>query len=271
MAALRGAWFLLEQGPAPACTNMAVDHLLLERALLPGARPVLRLYSWTVPSVTVGYFQDLRRGLDLGAVERRGWPLVRRLTGGRAVLHDREVTYSVVLPPGASRGVKETYAAVAQALLAALERLGVRAGMEHRPRRGQGRGRGSPDCFASVSWCEIAVEGRKLVGSAQRRFHGAALQHGSILLDHGPYAAFGEALSRGAARAPAMTSLAEQLGEAPDRSVVHEALVQGFGRVFGARFQAMPWGPDEENAVVRLVRSRYGRRDWNLVGKASNS
>jgi len=272
---MNATWSLLLSGAGAACTNMAVDQLLLERAGLPDARPVLRLYAWAAPAVTVGYFQDVQRGLDLPALARRGWPVVRRLTGGRAVFHDREMTYSVVLPRGAADGIRETYAVIGRAPLTGLAALGVRAEMEGRPRRGQGRDRRSADCFASVSWCEIVVQGRKLVGSAQRRVGDAVLQQGSILISRENYPAFREVLRRGEGTVGApgdpMTSLAEVLDRIPPPPKVEEAVVGGFEQALGARFEPMAWGQEEENAVVRLVRSRYGRSDWNLLRKASNS
>jgi lipoate-protein ligase A len=155
------------------------ENMERDEALLAGGIPALRFYRWSPPCVSIGYFQNPARDIDLEFLRREGIDLVRRPTGGRAVLHEDEITYAVVLPESLlPAGVVPSYRRLADVFLAALNDLGVRGelkGPEGRPDR-------SGSCFASASAYEITVEGRKVIGSAQVRRNGVVLQHGSILL-----------------------------------------------------------------------------------------
>jgi lipoyl(octanoyl) transferase len=155
---------------------MATDHALLERAATSG-EAVLRIYAWARPTLSFGMHERARVTPD--ALAAYGVDVVRRPTGGRALLHDREVTYSITTP-AAGIGLGESYRAINALLLAALRKLGVQATEANRRARAT-----APDgaaCFAEPNAGELVVGGRKLVGSAQRRDQDALLQHGSILL-----------------------------------------------------------------------------------------
>ncbi|MGI6082354.1 MAG: lipoate--protein ligase family protein [Limnochordia bacterium] len=166
---------------------MAIDEALLETV----RQPVLRLYSWEPGALSLGYFQDART-VDFALCAREGIDVVRRPTGGRAILHDQELTYSIVLPPQhrfTQVGVAESYRLLSGGLLRALTLLGLGAQLAKKP--ASGFGRPSPGqieaglaaaCFDAPSWYELVVGGRKAVGSAQVRRKGALLQHGSIPL-----------------------------------------------------------------------------------------
>ena len=175
MARLR----VLFDGAADGAANMARDRSLLD-AQRPGDDPVLRVYRWDPPAVTIGYNQDLD-DFDADLARAAGYAVVRRPTGGRAILHAQELTYAVV---GASPGpifgdsLHAVYQVVNGALVAFLAGLGYRAEVSDGEARTEARGL---VCFKSAGRYEIAVGGRKLVGSAQRRTGGCFLQHGSIL------------------------------------------------------------------------------------------
>lgn len=173
---LGSRWRLLVSPPADGATNMAVDHALFERAAT-ADDAVLRLYAWTRPTLSLGMHERAR--LDATAVAARGVDVVRRPTGGRALLHHREVTYSVTAPTQ-GRTLGETFRAINALLLDALQRLGVAA--SEAERRGRATAPDGAACFAEPNAGELVVGGRKLVGSAQRRDERALLQHGSILL-----------------------------------------------------------------------------------------
>lgn len=175
------AWRLLDTPPAPGAWNMAVDAALMESVRAGGA-PALRFYRWDPPCLSLGRNQPAAGRYDLDALRAAGVDVVRRPTGGRAVLHDRELTYSVAVAEGALGGPRESYAAVNRALVAGLRRLGVAAALQP----GTGRRAAVPStapCFREPAEGEVVVAGRKLVGSAQWREGGVALQHGSLLLD----------------------------------------------------------------------------------------
>lgn len=174
-------WKLLLTQPLDGPSNMALDEALLERARVSGDY-VFRAYCWTPATLSLGRNQRARGVFD-GASEATGVPVVRRLTGGRAVLHDREVTYSVSGPTAHNESLRETYIMINRILLGALQRLGVRASIATAAATGRFPAPASAPCFELPAPGEIVFQGRKLVGSAQLREDGAFLQHGSILID----------------------------------------------------------------------------------------
>lgn len=187
LAALRALpWRLLRSGPGDGLANMATDLALLDHARRTG-EATLRLYAWERPTLSLGRHERGRGVFDVRALREAGIDLVRRPTGGRALLHDHEVTYAVAAPAAAG-SLGETYRAVNALLRTALHALGVAVDEAARPPRdgltdqSPLRPDGAP-CFAEPSAGELVVDGAKLVGSAQWRDGGAWLQHGSILLE----------------------------------------------------------------------------------------
>ena len=163
--------------------NMAADRRLLD-GHRPGDDPVLRLYRWDPPAITVGYNQNLE-DFDAAAARAAGYDVVRRPTGGRAILHADELTYAVVgSSPGPLFGdsLHAVYMTINRALVAFLAELGLAAEISEGEDRADARGL---VCFRSAGRYEIGVAGRKVVGSAQRRTRGCFLQHGSILAGPG--------------------------------------------------------------------------------------
>lgn len=181
-------WLLLHSPPEDGAFNMALDEALMSRAAEAGAW-ILRVYSWRRPTVSFGRNQLARGGYDLQRLAERQIDVVRRPTGGRAILHHREITYSVVGPVREAGDLRESYARINRLLIAALRTLGVEVSVV--ARHGQPRSLASNEidrpsllpCFHHPSIGEIAFEGRKLIGSAQWRHNDVLLQHGSILLD----------------------------------------------------------------------------------------
>ena len=179
-------WRWIFEGLNTAEWNMAVDTSLLAdcgRGLIP---LTVRFYGWSEPAITIGYSQKAEAELDLKRCRELGIAVVRRPTGGRALLHHRELTYSIVAPMSLapfSRGLKATFGAVSEALLAGLQCLGLRGGLNTGKHKSGSGPRRSPACFASLNHCEITVDGKKLVGSAQKRTAKAFLQHGSVIIE----------------------------------------------------------------------------------------
>ena len=240
--------------------NMALDTAMawgVGEGLVP---PTLRLYRWEPPAVSLGYAQRRTAGLDLAACRRAGLAVVRRPTGGRAVLHAGDLTYAVAVPRcgrWAGLGVSATCRRIHEAVAAGLSRLGVRAEVAgQRPPLRAGRGAADALCFTAVSTHEITAGGRKLVGSAQRRFKDAILQHGSIPL--APQGTRLAALVPGDRRrakhllGETMASLTEVLGRPPDLVLVSAAVTVGFSETFGVQFAEQPWHPAERALAARL-------------------
>ena len=184
-------WRLIKDGSGDGRLNMAIDRAILTASERGQAPATLRLYGWDRPTLSIGYSQNKLKDIDNRQCELRNISIVRRFTGGRALLHQHEFTYSLVasIPhPGFPGNLGGDFCAVSKAVILSLEKAGVikpeMVGKEKRiPGRGQKR---SPACFSTSNHWEISVKGKKLAGSAQRRLSRAFLQHGSILLDKDP-------------------------------------------------------------------------------------
>jgi lipoate-protein ligase A len=160
---------------------MALDHALMDFAQRSGTC-VFRVYEWSTPTLSLGRNQTARGGYDLARLAELGIPVVRRPTGGRAILHHREITYAVAAPENALGALRESYERINRLLLAGCRALGVAAEVATSASRTAAPG--LAPCFASPSAGELMLAGRKLAGSAQFRRDGALLQHGSILVDN---------------------------------------------------------------------------------------
>ncbi|MBI5665186.1 MAG: lipoate--protein ligase family protein, partial [Nitrospirae bacterium] len=170
---------LINQGPASAYFNMALDEAISEGVRQKFSPPTLRLYHWDRPSLSIGCFQKVS-DIDARYCDKKGYPVVRRQTGGRAVLHDSELTYSFsasTVTPMFNGSLRENYAVISRALVLALSLKGIEAEASfNRKRSGSHKG---PSCFRTLSYGEITVEGKKVIGSAQKRYQDGFLQHGS--------------------------------------------------------------------------------------------
>ena len=201
-------WHLIVEATGrPGAENMGIDAALLREARRGAA--FLRLYRWSPPCLSFGRNEPARTRYDRAAIERLGLEVVRRPTGGRAVWHEKEVTYAVAGPATMFGSLREAYIRVHTLLAAALRHLDVPAELAQRP-SGPVVGPAGGACFAAPVGGEIVAGGRKLVGSAQIREGGAFLQHGSILLEDGQDLV--TRVTRGPVATPAATSLSRLLG-----------------------------------------------------------
>jgi lipoate-protein ligase A len=231
-------WRLVHSPPAPGAWNMAVDEAILEASGSGRVPPTLRLYAWAPPCLSLGYAQPFADVLP-AVLEQRGWDLVRRPTGGRAILHTDELTYSVAGPqdePRLAGGVLESYRVLATALLRALQDLQIPAQANEKAAAASGPADQNPVCFEVPSNYEITVGGRKLVGSAQARRKEGVLQHGSLPLC-GDLTRIAQTLSfpdaaaraRAAERLLARAATAEQI---LGRPLAWEQAAQAFAEAF---------------------------------------
>ncbi|HEU4586950.1 MAG TPA: biotin/lipoate A/B protein ligase family protein, partial [Gemmatimonadaceae bacterium] len=204
-------WRVLLSEPLDGASNMALDEALMLRAGRTN-EAVLRVYGWMRPTLSLGRNQSARDKYDIEGARERGIDFVRRPTGGRAVLHHREVTYSVTAPVSALGTLRESYTVINRLLIHGLRLLGVDA-READPRGATPRP-GVLPCFVVPTKGEIVAEGRKLVGSAQVREGGALLQHGSVLVDD-DQALASTLLLAPVAPPPPPATLRELLGRAP--------------------------------------------------------
>jgi lipoate-protein ligase A len=222
----------LDSGPNIGAYNMAVDEELLARAQAGEHVPVLRFYTWDPAAVSIGRFQKIDEAVKAEACKRRGIDIVRRITGGRAVLHNRELTYSIIARTDDTlfpTNVLGTYKLIASGLLRGLTNLGIPAEMVSRSSRHAAlvkKDARDPACFSSPSWYEILVHGRKIIGSAQRRLSGAFLQHGSILMEYD--AALEAEVIPGGSGCDVVTSIRREIGGNVSLAEVKQAFVKGF-------------------------------------------
>ena len=272
----RATWRLLLSDPADGPANMAVDEAIL-LALADGqSTPTLRFYSWSPPCLSLGYAQRAAE-VDFERLAARGYDLVRRPTGGRAILHTDELTYSVIAPMNEPRvvgGVLESYQQLSAGLLMGLGYLGlgVRADKTYAGSEADAKG---PVCFEVPSNYEITVgtaeAPRKLLGSAQVRKRGVVLQHGTLPLT-GDLGRILDVLvfDTEAAREAARTRLRQRaatVGEALGRDVGWQAaataLARGCAEVLNVQWVEAPLSADEAARAAQLREEKYAHPAWN--------
>jgi lipoate-protein ligase A len=249
---------------------MAMDEAILEHVGRGEALPTLRLYAWQPPCLSLGYAQPYS-DVDAFRLRERGWELVRRLTGGRAILHTDELTYSVAAPldePRLAGSLLESYNRLADALLAAVRDLGLQAKMkEDKAKRNDAS---NPVCFEVPSAYEITVGGKKLIGSAQARRKEGVLQHGSLPLS-GDLARITQALvfpDEAARQAAAQRLLARAttvesvLGIKKSWEIVAQAFVRAFEARLRIRLESGEPSPKEISRAEGLVREKYAHPSW---------
>lgn len=249
-------WRLLLDAPRSGPENMARDHALA-RCLEPG-RGVLRLYGWARPTVSFGRNEPARGTYSRQEGEARGLSFVRRPTGGRAVLHHREITYAVAVPDRALGGPREAYRTINRGLVRGLGELGV-------PARVAGEGPvpgvdGGP-CFRAPAPGEVTVAGRKLVGSAQVRLEGALLQHGSVILE-GDQRLLGILRGGDSDEADAPATVASLVPDTYTVPAVETALASGCRLAWGGRWTEAGYRSREEEEAERLRHERYDTDEW---------
>jgi lipoate-protein ligase A len=264
-------WRLLLTPPARGAWNMAVDEAILEHIGRGESIPTLRLYAWAPPCLSLGHAQPLA-DVDSARLHARGWEVVRRLTGGRAILHTDELTYSVIAPadePSVAGSVLESYNRLAGALLQAVESLGLPVEMKQYETTGNSR-MPNPVCFEVPSSYEITAGGKKLIGSAQARKREGVLQHGSLPLTgdlgritealvFGDEAARRDAAARLLARAATVQSV---LSRAVDWETAARAFVHGFEAALGLKLEQGILSAGESSRAEQLVSEKYDHAAW---------
>jgi lipoate-protein ligase A len=265
---------LLASPPLSGAANMAVDEALLLSRLRALGPPTVRFFAWRPPTISLGYGQSLDERIDLGAARTMGIGLVRRATGGSAILHggpDLELTYSVVAAsedfPGAD-DLLASYRWIGAALAAGLRSLG--APVEMVSAQPSAAAAMPAFCFLRTGSYELEVGGRKLVGSAQRRRGAGFLQHGSVML--------GAEADRLRRLFPAeldplsgMTTLEVVLGRRPSFDETAEALARGFRETHGIELRRGGLDASEMELVEALTRDKYATASWTRAGRVRGS
>lgn len=269
---LNDTWALLRTGHQDAAINMALDESLLNWHSEGKIPPVLRFYGWSTPTLSAGRFQKVDRTIDLDGVKRHGCQFVRRQTGGSAVLHDDELTYSVVVAeskPYISPSIREAYYDLSQGVMAAFRHMGVEADYSIPKERFKDR---SAVCFERPSDYEMLVDGKKISGHAQTRAKGVLLQHGSIPMSMNAdmlfdLFKFSDEETR-ARKREAFSQKAISINDTAKNVITYEdvemAFKIGFEEALNLRLEPMELTEEQWKEVEELAESKYRSDDWNL-------
>jgi lipoate-protein ligase A len=265
----RTTWRLIISDPLPGRSNMAQDAAILAAVGRGEVPPTLRLYRWSPPCLSLGYSQPAA-DVDLARLQERGWELVRRPTGGRAILHTDELTYSVIGPksdPRLDGSLMDSYRRISQALFQALQSLGLPVEVH------QGKNplaHHQPVCFENPSDFEITVRGKKIIGSAQARKKEGILQHGSLPLS-GDLTRITQVLHYPTPQmrhqaAEALLEKGETVAGVLGREISWEkaasAFVDAFQLVLNLDLEAGELTPAEKHTEGKLVQEQYGNPAW---------
>ncbi|MFA9559414.1 biotin/lipoate A/B protein ligase family protein [Evansella sp. AB-rgal1] len=271
-------WFFVDSGKKSPAYNMALDEKLMDWHRDGKIQPVIRFYAWNPATLSVGYFQKVEKEINMDVVRKRGLGFVRRPTGGRGVLHDDELTYSVIVSeehPNMPATVTEAYRVISEGLLQGFRLLGLQAEFSiprTKEEKEQLKNPRSAVCFDAPSWYELVVEGRKIAGSAQTRQKGVILQHGSIirtldedmLFDLFTYSSERVRQRMQSAfkkKAVAINDLSEKDIQLDD---MKKAFFTGFEKGLNMELQAYELSEEQEKEVEDLVNLKYAKDKWNF-------
>ncbi|MDV2685124.1 biotin/lipoate A/B protein ligase family protein [Alkalihalophilus lindianensis] len=270
-------WRFIDSGNCSPAYNMALDEALLEWHSKGKIPPTIRFYGWDPATLSIGYFQKVEKEVNMEAVKQYGLGFVRRPTGGRGVLHDQELTYSVVVSekhPAMPATVTEAYRVISEGILEGFKKVGLDAYFAV-PRTDEEKNAlknpRSAVCFDAPSWYELVVEGRKVAGSAQTRQKGVILQHGSIILDidedklfdlfNYPSDRVRERMQRNFKnKAVAINALRETpltMDEAK------QAFHYGFEKGLNITLEPYTLTAEEDAEVWEIAKTRYEQDSWN--------
>lgn len=268
---LKETWFFLNSGLHDAATNMAIDEALLEWHSKGEIPPVIRFYGWKNPSLTVGHFQNVHKTIDFSGVKKHGCDFVRRLTGGSAVLHDDELTYSVIVQESHAKiphTVNDAYYVLSQGLLEGYRRLGIMAEFAQ-PQRSKGNR--SAVCFETPAMYEMLANGKKLSGNAQTRRKGVLLQHGSLPMSFDADMLFDlftfSSEERRQRQRSKFVDKATSIHELIDETYTYDLLVPiflcGFEKSLQIELKEMELSLEQWEFIEYLRSSKYANDAWN--------
>jgi lipoate-protein ligase A len=252
---------IVDKKPLAGSLNMAADDFLF-RSLSSEPQTFLRFYRWKRPTVSLGYSQDIRKVVDVEYCRKQGIDIVRRVTGGKLVLHHKEVTYSLCSSDKETftSTLADSYRLISQGLMRGLEKIGLKSCLADAPPNSYVRG--NLPCFSYPARDEIEVEGKKIVGSAQKRAGSKFIQHGSIPLEEdegilGPVSFLKEEDNKGR-----MISLSQALGKKVSFDWAVERLTSGISEFFKINFTPEVFDAKEKKAILKIQKERYANKGW---------
>lgn len=248
-------WRIIDDSPHNAFANMAIDEAISQAVRRGASPPTVRLYQWSRPSVSIGYFQKIS-DINNAYCRDLDYPVVRRITGGTAILHEHELTYSISARTDLEEfrgGLLKNYVAVSNALLHALKLVNINAHINLK----RGKPLRDPSCFRASSYGEITVESNKIIGSAQKRYTDGFLQQGSIMLgsDRGNSArVMRDYVKDDSSKYPHTLSI--------PGADLRKALRQGFEKTFNICFETRGLTDFESDLSNRLETDKYSSSEW---------
>ncbi|GIN60567.1 octanoyltransferase LipM [Robertmurraya siralis] len=271
-------WGFIDSGDCSPSFNMALDEALLDWHSEGSIPPIIRFYGWNPATLSIGYFQRVEKEINMQAVRKHELGFVRRPTGGRGVLHEHELTYSVIVSedyPDMPKTVTEAYRVISEGILQGFQQLGMDAYFavpKTEEDRESLKNPRSAVCFDAPSWYELVVEGRKVAGSAQTRQKGVILQHGSILLDLDEdklFSLFNYPNDRVKERMQkAFKNKAVAINEISQQKVSLEEAKRAFKTGFenGLQIELTPFELSRKqlDSVNMLAKRRYESDEWNF-------
>src|SRR5690625_5106646 len=269
---LRETWSFLDTGHHDAATNMAIDEALLTWLSEEKIPPTIRFYGWKKPSLTIGHFQNAEKTIDFTGIKKHGCDFVRRLTGGSAVLHDDELTYSVIVSethPKIPHSINKAYYILSQGLLEGYRLLGIEADFAI-PERELLRER-SAVCFEKPAIYEMIVDGKKISGNAQTRKNGVLLQHGSIpmsfdadmLFDLFKFSSDRVRERQRKAFVKKAISINEITNKKHTYSNLTEAFLTGFKESLNIETKSLELTNKQWQYIDFLAETKYRTKEWN--------
>lgn len=272
-------WRIIPFNRFNAFENMAIDEAIFKESQEGKAPPTLRFYSWKRNTVSIGYFQNAKREVHLDYCRENTIDVVRRPTGGKAVFHENDLTYSVVAREenkNFSFDIMQTYRVISKCLIGGLRQIGIDVKMmeEGRPRTKETI---DAYCFSVPSQYELLVNGRKICGSAQVRAKGTFLQHGSILIDIDPVSTYAaitidNCKTKGGAERlrKCVTSVRENIGDGVNIEELCKSISENFEKCLNVQLITGTTTPEEDSLKELLLQNKYSTDMWNLEGKWKN-
>ncbi len=266
-------WRLIKTETNDGFYNMAIDEAIMRNHQEKKVPPTIRFYSWNPAALSLGYFQKLEKEIDQEACQNAGIDIVRRLTGGRAILHDKELTYSITIREDynlLSNSIVTSYKEISQGLVNGLNLLEIPAELKPMERGKKSPKGNSAACFDAPSWYEVILENKKLIGSAQTRKKGTILQHGSLPYEIDPKKTFklfnysNEKQRKRARRIfSAKSTSLRAAGFNVDEEELQQALIKGLSKNLSFNYSLENLTAEELKLADKLRKQKYSKDKWN--------
>jgi len=268
-------WRIVKSGKLSPAENMAIDEAVMLGVIAGKSEPTIRFYDWNPPTLSFGYHQKFKDEIDEREAEKFGFGFIRRPTGGRLVLHNNEVTYSVISPlkERLAGNITETYSQISLALAKGMHLIGIEVEFEKGNLSSHYQREAANPCFTSSSRFELSYGRKKIVGSAQTRKENVLLQHGSILLNFNqkqvayilPNLSSQQKERLADYLARKTISINEILSEKISYNDAVESFIKGFLESWSEDefYLSEDFSDEEKEKAVNLIHLKYGTIEWN--------